>query len=336
MTSALWACAPERSNSSLTTLKLERPVAEVPEEDLQDALKNIASQQKTYKARGTTSKSKADDMVVIDFEGRLDGVAFEGGKGEKVDLVLGSNSFIPGFEDQLIGVKTGQELDVTVTFPEEYNEASLAGKEAVFAVTVHEVKAPEDVAIDDALAEKLGLKDLKDLEEKVGERISEEYAQLSRGHIKRSLLDKLDSAHDFELPETMVEAEFSQIWSQIENAERDEEDKDKSEDELKAEYRTIAERRVRLGLVLAEIGKAGEVEVPNEDLQREIINAARQFPGQEREVLEFYRTNPQAMAQIRAPIFEEKVVDHILEKASVTDKTVSKEELMKDPEGDDI
>ena len=201
-------------------------------------------------------------------------------------------------------------------------------------MNVHEVREAEDAAIDDALAEKVGLKDLAELKEKISERIDSDYKQLSRGHVKRNLLDQLDENHSFELPKSMVEAEFNQIWSQVENAERDEEDKDKSDDELKEDYRKIAERRVRLGLVLAEIGKAGKVEVPNDDIQREIINQARQYPGQEREVLEFYRSNPGAMAQIRAPLFEEKVVDYILELAKVTDKTVTKDELMQDPEGD--
>jgi len=320
----------------VSTIELTKPVAEVPAEDLKESLQKIAEQQRSYTAKDKTAKAKADDMVVIDFEGSIDNEAFEGGKGEKHELVLGSNSFIPGFEDQLIGVQAGSDLDVKVTFPEEYGHAPLAGKDAVFAVHVHEVKEADAVSIDDALAEKLGLKDLKELEERVGERIKSEYDQLSRGHIKRSLLDRLDEAHSFDLPPSMVNAEFDQIWSQVENSERDEEDKDKSEDDLKAEYRAIAERRVRLGLVLAEIGKVAKVEVPNEDLQREMINAARQYPGQEREVIEFYRSNPQAMAQLRAPIFEEKVVDYILEKAKVTEETVSKEDLMKDPEGDDV
>ena len=320
----------------IETLSLTRPVAEVPKEDLDEALQNIANQQRSYSAKDTTSKAKNDDMVVIDFEGKIDGTAFDGGKGEKSELVLGSNSFIPGFEDQLVGAKAGDELDVSVTFPEDYGHAPLAGKEAVFSVVVHEVKGADEVTIDDALAEKVGLKDLNELQGKVSEQIEADYSQLSRAHVKRALLDKLDDAHTFDLPKSMVDAEFAQIWAQVENAERDEEDKDKSDDELKEDYRKIAERRVRLGLVLAEIGKRANVDVPSEDVQREIINMARQYPGQEREVLEFYRSNPQAMAQLRAPLFEERVVDHILDKATLTDKTVSKEELLKDPDGEDI
>ena len=273
-------------------------------------------------------------MVVIDFSGSIDGEVFPGGAGEDVDLILGSGSFIPGFEEQLVGVRKGDEKTVKVTFPEEYGAEDLAGKDAEFAVTVKDVKAPVTVEIDDALAEKIGLKDLDELKSLVRERIEKEYNDLSRAHVKRALLDKLDSAHAFELPKSMVDAEFNQIWAQVENAERDEEDKDKSEDELKAEYRTIAERRVRLGLVLAEIGKRANVEVPNDDVRRALLDQARQFPGQERQVLEFYEKNPQMLAQVRAPLFEERVVDHILEGATITDKTVTKEDLMKDPEGD--
>lgn len=320
----------------VSSLSLTRPTAEIPKEDIDEAIKNLAENQRSYTARDEGEAAQNDDMVVIDFEGSIDGEVFEGGKAENAELVLGSNSFIPGFEDQLIGAKAGEDKTVTVTFPEEYGHAELAGKEAVFAVQVHEVKAPDAVTIDDALAERMGLKDLAELEDKIRERIGEEYKQLSRSHVKRQLLDKLDEAHAFDLPKSMVDAEFNQIWAQVKDAERDEEDKDKTEEELEAEYRKIAERRVRLGLVLAEIGKKAEVQVPNEDIQREIINQARQFPGQEREVLEFYRSNPNAMAQIRAPLYEEKVVDYILEVAAVEDKTVSKDELMKEPDGEDL
>lgn len=319
----------------VTELKLTRLVADVPEEDIEDALKKVAEQQTSYAARDEGAKAEDGDMTVIDFVGRLDGEEFEGGKGEGVSLVLGSGSFIPGFEDQLVGAKAGDELTVKVTFPEEYNAEQLAGKDAEFEVKVNEVKAPEEVAIDDELAKKLGLDDLASLKERLTERIETEYKQLSRGHLKRSLLDKLDAAHDFELPNGMVDAEFNQIWSQVEAAERDEEDKDKTEDELKDEYRKIAERRVRLGLVLAEIGKKADVQVPQEDLQREMINMARAYPGQEREVLEFYQKNPAAVQQLRAPLFEEKVVDYIFERAEVTEEKVTKEKLMEDPDGDD-
>lgn len=326
---------PDFEPTDVSALKLTRPVAEVPEEDLNEALQRIADQQRSYKPRKAGAKAKDGDMVNADFVGRVDGEPFEGGKGEKVDIVIGSDSFIPGFEEQLIGAKAGETTTATVTFPEDYGAADLAGKEAVFEVTVHEVKEPEAVEIDDELAKKVGLETLDELKEKVRERIEADYKRLSRAHVKRALLDKLDDAHEFELPAGMVDAEFNQIWDQVKNAEPDDEDKGKSEDELKAEYRKIAERRVRLGLVLAEIGKRAEVSVPTDELQRHLINTARSYPGQEREVLEFYQKNPAAMQQLRAPLFEEKVVDYILERATVSDKTVSKEKLMEEPDGEE-
>jgi len=335
---------PEFEPSDVSKLELTKPVAEIPDEDVTEALQNLADQQKSYTPRGKTAKAKDGDMVVINFVGKLDGEEFSGGKGEGHELVLGSGSFIPGFEEQVVGAKTGDDLDVKVTFPEDYNADELAGKEAVFDVHVSEVKEPEDVAIDDALAEKLGLENLEDLKKRITERIEDDYKQLSRGHVKRLLLDKLDAAHDFELPKGMVDAEFEQIWRQVEGAERDEEDKDKTEEELKDEYRKIAERRVRLGLVLAEIGKRAEVEVPSNELQQAIQGQAMreaqmmQAQGQDispQQILQFYQQNPGAIAQIRAPLFEEKVVDYILERAEVTEKKVSKEELMEDPEGED-
>lgn len=335
---------PSFEPSDVSALKLKRPVAEVPESDVDEAVKNIADQQRLYAPRKKTEKAKTGDMLVIDFVGSVDGEEFEGGKGEDQEIVLGSGRFIPGFEEQLDGAKAGAELTVNVKFPDDYGASNLAGKEASFAVTVKEVKAPEEVVIDDELARKVGLESLDDLKKRIRERLEEDCKRLSRGHVKRTLLDKLDAAHDFELPNGMVEAEFKQIWAQVEGAERDEEDKDKSDEELKTEYRKIAERRVRLGLVLAEIGKRAEVKVPNDQLQRAIQEQAMRdsqifrMQGQEvspQQVLQFYQQNPQAIAQIRAPLFEERVVDYILERAEVSDKKVSKEDLMKDPEGDE-
>jgi trigger factor len=329
----------------VSTLKLTRPVAEVPESDIDEALSKIAEQQVSYKACGKTAKAKEKDQVLIDFVGKIDGVEFEGGKGEGFELVLGSGQFIAGFEDQLIGAKTDDDVEVKVTFPEEYHAKNLAGKDAVFDVKVHEVRAPEEAAIDDELAKKVGLESLDDLKKRIKERIESDYKDLSRSHLKRSLLDKLDEAHDFELPQGMVNAEFDQIWRQVEATERDEEDKDKTDEELKEEYRKIAERRVRLGLVLAEIGKRAEVKVPSQELQqaiqRQAIQEAQylQMQGQNispQDVLKFYQQNPQALEQVRAPLFEEKVVDYIVERAEVKDKTVSKEKLMEEPDGLEI
>ena len=325
---------PEIEPMDVAGMKLSRPVADIPDADIDEALQRIAEQQTTYKARKEGQKSKKGDMVTADYVGRIDGEEFAGGKGEGVSILLGSDTFIPGFEKQLIGAKAGDDVKVEVTFPEDYNAKDLAGKDAVFDVTVSEVKEPEKVEIDDELAKKVGLESLDDLKRRVTERIEADFNQLSRAHVKRALLDKLDEAHAFELPKGMVDAEFDQIWQQVVASERDEEDKDKTEDEMKEEYRSIAERRVRLGLVLAEIGKRADVQVPNEDLQREMIRMAQAYPGQEKQVLEFYQSNPAAIQQLRAPIFEEKVVDYILEKAEVKDKKVSKEKLMEDPENE--
>ncbi len=275
---------------------------------------------------------------------RVDGAEFRGGKGEGHSVVLGSGSLIKGFEDQLVGAKAETDLEVKLTFPEDYGSAELNGKDAVFAVKVKEVKAPQEPTVDDALAKKLGLEDLADLKKRVRERLEADYRAMSRSHVKRALLDKLDAAHDFDLPPSMVEAEFNQIWSQVENAERDEEDKDKTDDELKVEYRKIAVRRVRLGLVLAEIGRRADIQVPQDHLQRAVQEAAIRdaqlfaLQGQKvspSEVLKMYQRNPNAVAQIRAPLFEERVVDFILEKSDIADKPVSKEELMKDPDGEE-
>ncbi len=319
----------------VSTLKLTRMTAEVADDEVQEALQRVADQQTTYAPRKETQKSKKGDMLTVNYVGSIDGEEFDGGKGEGVDIVLGSDTFIPGFEKQLTGAKAGEDVKIEVTFPEDYGANDLAGKDAVFQVNVVEVKEPEKVEIDDELAKKMGLDSLDDLKKRISERIEEENKQLSRGHLKRALLDQLDSAHDFDLPKGMVDSEFDQIWQQVESAEREEEDEGKSDDELKAEYRTIAERRVRLGLVLAEIGKRADVQVPQEDLQREMINMARAYPGKEKEVLEFYQSNPAAVQQLRAPIFEEKVVDYIVERAEVEDKQVSKEKLQEDPDGDE-
>jgi trigger factor len=249
-------------------------------------------------------------------------------------LVLGSDSFIPGFEEQLVGVKAGDGKDVEVQFPENYQAEHLAGKEAVFSVTVHEVRAPKTPDVDDEFAKGLGLEDLAKLKELVEEQLKNEFSAASRSKAKRNLLDQLDTKHDFELPPKMVEQEFDQIWQQLQS-EMDagriaEEDKGKSDDDLKAEYRKIAERRVRLGLVLAEIGRVAEITIDENEVQQALINEARNFPGQERQVIEFFQQNQNAMAQLRAPIYEDKVVDHILETAKVKEETVSKEDLLKE------
>ena len=327
---------PDFEPVDIKKLSITKPVAEIGDSEIDERLSQIAEANPKYEKRAKTAKAREKDAVVIDFLGKLDGEPFEGGAAEEHTLVLGSNSFIPGFEDQLIGSKAGEEKDVTVTFPENYQAEHLAGKEAVFEVKVHEVRAAKTPDIDDEFAKGLGLDDLAKLKELVTEQIQNEFGGASRAKAKRNLLDALDDKHDFDLPPKMVDQEFNQIWQQLQ-AEMDagrtaEEDKGKSEDELKDEYRKIAERRVRLGLVLAEIGRIAEVQISEQEVQQALIREARNFPGQARQVIEFFQKDPNAMAQLRAPIYEDKVVDHILETAKVKEETISKEDLLKDDE----
>lgn len=317
-------------------LKFTRLTSKINADAVKERLGNFAAGQKTYKKKAKTAKAKKDDAVLINFVGRVDGEAFEGGAMDEHELVLGSGTFIPGFEDQLIGTKAGDKLDVKVTFPENYGAADLAGKEAVFETELLEVRGAQDAKIDDDLAAKFGFDDLAKLKEVVKEQLENEYNMQSRLKLKRSILDELDNAHTFDLPPGMVDAEFTNIWSQVqaekEAGNLDEDDAKKTDKQLEKDYKKIAERRVRLGLVLAEIGQKAEVNVTNEEVQQAMIAEARQYPGQEQQVFEFYQKNPQAVAQLRAPIYEEKVVDLIIDKAKVTDKAVEKDELFKEDE----
>lgn len=332
---------PEFEPMDFAGVELTRPTYEPTDEEVDEALKGIAEQNRTYEKKGGKAPKAAEgDMVVIDFLGRIDGEAFEGGAAEDAELVIGSGRFIPGFEDQLKGAKAGAELTVSVTFPEEYPVDTLKGRPAEFEVKVKEIRAAKDSELDDAFAEKLGLENVAALREAVKGQLAQQYAGASRFKLKRALLDVLDEKHAFELPPRMVENEFGVIWSQVE-AERaagelSDEDKEKTEEQLRAEYRKIAERRVRLGLVLAEIGARNNVQVSEQEMNAALIAEARRYPGQERQVIEFYRQNPAASAQLRAPVYEEKVVDLIFAAAKITDKPVSKDELLADddlPEG---
>lgn len=325
---------PDFEPADVSKIKVTRPVSEVDDEALNEALERVAENNLKYEARGKAAKARDGDALDIDFLGKVDGEPFEGGAAEGHVLVLGSGSFIPGFEEQLVGTKAGDEKDVEVTFPEQYQAEHLAGKAAVFEVKVNEVKAPKTPDIDEDFAKGLGIDSLEELKKLVKEQLQQELDAASRSKAKRSLLDALDEQHDFELPPKMVDMEFDQIWQQLQ-AEMDagrtsDEDKDKSEDDLKEEYRTIAKRRVRLGLVLAEIGRLQDIKISEQEVQQALIKEAQRFPGQERQVLEFFQQNPNAMAQLRAPIYEDKVVDHLLESVKVTDKTVSREDLLKD------
>jgi len=325
---------PEFTPAEISTIEITRPVADVSDEQIDEALGRIAEQNIQYEPRAKTAKAKDGDAVIIDFVGKVDDVAFEGGTAEQQSVVLGANRFIPGFEEQLLGVKAGEEKELNVTFPEDYPSADLAGKAAVFEVKVSEVRAPKSPELDDDFAKGLGLEDLEQLKGLVKDQLKAEHDTASRAKAKRDLLDKLDDAHDFDLPPNMVEQEFGQIWQQLQT-EMDagrvsDEDKAKSEDELKDEYRKISERRVRLGLVLAEIGRIADVRITEQEVNQALIAEARQYPGQEKQVVEFFQKNPNAMAQLRAPIYEDKVVDHILATAKVTDETVSREDLFKE------
>lgn len=326
---------PEFTPVDPKTLKLTRPTYEATEEDLDEALKELASQAKSYEdKKGKTVKAADGDQLTIDFLGKIDGEAFDGGAATDADLVIGSGRFIPGFEEQLKGAKVGEEKTIEVTFPEEYQAKHLAGKAATFDVTVKAIKAEVESKIDDEFAKRIGLESLDQLKELLRSNLNQQYAGATRFKLKRALLDVLDEGHDFALPPKMVDAEFEGIWAQV-SADKDagqlpEEDAKKSEDELKAEYRKIAERRVRLGLVLAEIGRANNVGVTDQELSNAIMAEARNYPGQEKMVLDFYRQNPNAAAQLRAPIYEEKVVDLIVSVAEVKDEAISKEELMKE------
>jgi trigger factor len=275
--------------------------------------------------------------VTIDFVGTMQGIAFPGGTGSDVDLVLGSGQFIPGFEDQLVGAKAGDSRTVKVTFPENYQSVDLAGKDAEFAVTVKAVAAPGELALDDEFAKKFGLESVAKLREAVKGSLQEELSEQSRLKIKRQLLDQLDTEYDFDLPPTMLQTEFDLVWQQVagdmqrsgKTFEADEEEK------ARAEYMRIAARRVRLGLVLAEIGQKVKVKIDDAEITQAIVARARQFPGQEKQVFEYYRKNPDAIADVRAPLFEEKVVDHLIAGAAVTEKKVSREELFADPDSDE-
>lgn len=325
---------PEIEAADFSKFELERLVAEIDDDEVEAAVESIADQQKTF-ATEEGAVAEEGDAVLIDFEGSIDGELFEGGAGKDSQIQLGSGQFVPGFEEQLVGAKGGEDREVKVTFPADYPYDKLREKEAVFKVTVKEVRKPSIPKVDDEMAKGMGLESLAQLKERVREQLGEEYGQVSRQRLKRDLLDKLDEAHDFELPPTLVENEFEGIWKQLEADKEagklDPEDAEKSEDDLKADYQKIAERRVRLGLLLSSVGEANNVTVGQEELNRAMAQQAQQFPGQEQEVFKFYRENPQAAMQLQAPLFEDKVVDYVLELAHVAERKVPKDELLADP-----
>ncbi|MCV2887025.1 trigger factor [Ruegeria aquimaris] len=314
----------------LTDITLEKLVVKADDAAVEEALANLAETAQDFKSRKKGSKAKDGDQVVIDFLGKVDGEAFDGGSAEDYPLVLGSNSFIPGFEDQLVGVKAGEEKDVNVTFPAEYGAAHLAGKEAVFTCTVKDVKEPVAAEIDDELAKKFGAEDLAALKGQIAERLEAEYSGAARAVLKRALLDALDLKVSFDLPPSLVEAEAKQIAHQLWHEENPEvHDHNHGEIETTDEHTKLAERRVRLGLLLAELGQKAEVEVTDAEMTQAILAQARQYPGQERQFFEFIQKNAAMQQQLRAPIFEDKVVDHVVAQAKVTEKEISKDDLQK-------
>ena len=316
---------------SFDDISLERPIAPVTDEDIEKSIQALVDRVREYEPKPEGAKAEKGDKLTIDFTGKLDGVAFEGGTGGDVDLVLGSGSFIPGFEDQLDGAAAGEQRLVKVRFPDEYSAKNLAGKDAEFDVTVKALEAPKAAEIDDEFAKKYGFELLDALKTAVRGNLEADFEKASRDKFKRALLDALDARYKFDLPSSLVENEFAGIWREYE-AERQragqaETEANKNEDETRAEYRAIAERRVRLGLVLAEIGQKAGVTVEEKDLTDAVVERARQFPGQEKEVWDFYRKNENALASLRAPIYEERVVAHLAGIIGVSEKIVTREEL---------
>jgi trigger factor len=328
---------PEVPEVDLKQIELTRPVAEVTEETVAGALDRFARRFQEYEAPAEPRPSRTGDRVIIDFEGRVDGGAFEGGQAEDVPLVLGSGFMLPGFEEQLTGIEAGAEVTVETGFPESYPNADLAGKAATFAVKVKEVSEPKPLELSDDLAKGQGFDDLPALQGAIRDSIAKEYAQLARAKVKRALLDHLAENYRFQVPAGMVDLEFEAIWKQLkQEMERTGEAlaEGQSEDELKAEYRAIAERRVRLGLILSDVGQKNELKVEQHELNTAIMDQARRYPGQEQKVFDFFRNNPSAVEHLRAPLYEDKVVDFILQMASVSERQVTPEELMADPDAE--
>jgi trigger factor len=324
---------PEIKLANFKDIKLTKLTADVSDSEIDDGINAIVDQNKPDAPKAEDEKAASGDRVNIAFVGTIGGVPFDGGTGDDIAVQIGSNTFIPGFEEQLIGIGAGEQRTIKATFPTQYANAELAGKEAEFAVTAKSVEAPGAVTVDDEFAKTLGLESLAKLRDAVKDRIGRDQQAMTRQKLKRSLLDELDKMHQFEPPPSMVEDEFSRVWTsvtqELENEKKTFADENTTEEKAREEYRGIATRRVRLGLVLAEIGEKNKITVTDDELSRAVAERARQFAGQEQRVWDYFRQNPQAVASLRAPIFEEKVVDFLLELADVTEKKVSREELFK-------
>ena len=313
---------------------VEKPIVEVTASDVDEAIKRIADQNRPFAAKPEGAKAETGDRVTISFKGSIDGTPFEGGTGENIPVTIGTGQFIPGFEEQLIGIASGETRNLKVSFPKNYASEKLAGQAAEFETTATLIEAPQETSIDDEFAKTLGLESLDKLKEAARERLVAEFAGATRQRVKRMLLDRLDESHRFEAPPSLVEEEFNLMWTSIkaemESSAKTFADEDTTEEAAKAEYHGIADRRVRLGLVLSEIGEKNKITVTDDEVSRAVIERARQMPGREKEVWDYYRNNANALAQLRAPIYEDKVVDFILELANVTEKKVTREELLKE------
>ena len=327
---------PEFEPMDFSKVALERVKIAVPEDEVTSALQRLADSRKESKPLETPRPSQSGDVVVIDFKGTVHGEALPGMAGEDHHLELGSNTFIAGFEEQLIGASVDDQRTVNVTFPEGYGNEKLSGQPAVFECTIKEIREPVAAELTDELAQSMGAENLDDLREKVKERLGQDYDGLSRMRMKREILDQLAEGHDFQVPESMVDLEFEAIWNQVQNDREqgrvDPDDEGKDEDEVKAEYREIAERRVRLGLLLSEVGRLNQIEVSQDEVNRALFQEAQRHPGQEQQVLEFYRSNPEALAQLRAPLFEDKVIDFIIDLAEVKEREVTPDQLREEEE----
>ncbi|MBI4274192.1 MAG: trigger factor [Rhizobiales bacterium] len=324
---------PEIKLADFKDIALEKPVAPVSDMEIDEAVGRIVQQNRPYSVKAADQKSEKDDRVVISFVGRIDGNAFDGGTGEDVAVQIGSGTFIPGFEDQLIGIGTGEQRQVFVTFPQNYLSEKLAGKAAVFDVTAKSIESPGKVTIDDAFAKGLGLDSLTKLKDAVKTRIEQEHAVQTRNRLKLKLLDALDERHKFEVSPSLAEQEFDNVWravtSEMQSEGKTFADEGTTEEAAREDYKKIADRRVRLGLVISEIGERNGIKVTEEELNRALAERVRQFPGQEQRIFDYYRKNPTALASLRGPIYEDKVIDFLLELAKVTEKTVTREELFK-------
>jgi len=327
---------PEIQPMDFSTLELERVKIKVPEEEVTSALERLAASRKESKPLETPRPAASGDVVVIDFKGTVHGEALPGMAGEDHHLELGSNSFIAGFEEQLIGASVGDARTVNVTFPDGYGNEKLSGQPAVFECTIKEIRESVPAELNDELAKSMGAEGLDDLKDKVRERLAQDYEGFSRMRVKRQILDQLSDAHDFEVPEGMVNLEFDAIWHQVEHDREqgrvDPDDAGKDDEDVKAEYRAMAERRVRLGLLLSEVGRLNQIEVTQDEVNRALFMEAQRHPGQEQQVIEYYRSNPEAQAQLRAPLFEDKVIDFIIDLAKVTEREVSPDELREEEE----